>query len=390
MFKYLPIILFSSYSFAVLANSLKLSNHLTSVIDAKPIERVEPKYPLNEARRGRDGWVVVNFIVEPDGSTSNVVIENSSGSKAFEKSALKAILKWQYQPATENGQAIQQCKTRVQLDFALARKAGITKKFRQLYNRFNKALAEENSLDIETYYQKLQNYNLYTGTEEEARQLAYADYFLAKGDKVNALKALEKSEGFMGAYGFFKRLKNVIPKEEKVADKRMDFQIENEKSMKKRLYPLLHKQLVLALDLQLISKAKHISEKLTLIAPEEKQAMYQQQYDVLVDFVASDKPIITPGNIRERDFWTYYLVRNQFSLMDIQGELDKMDIRCRNKRHVYTIDDKSSWALPESWQGCSILVYGKQGASFTLVEQAKQKGDVQTEARLIKQDTTSS
>jgi len=76
----------------VLANSTSDTNlvtKLTTIIDAKPITRLPPKYPINEARAGRDGWVVMSYIIEPNGSTSNVLIEDSSGSKGFEKKRVK-------------------------------------------------------------------------------------------------------------------------------------------------------------------------------------------------------------------------------------------------------------------------------------------------------------
>ena len=384
MFKYISLVLSTSLSLSALAND-NLASHLTSLVDAKSIDRVSPVYPIEQAKRGRDGWVMVNFVVEPDGSTSNIVIEDSSGTKSFERSTIKAIKKWQYQPATENGQAVQQCKTRVRMDFSMRRKDGVTKKFRRLYNHFYQALEENNQPEVEELYQRIKKYKLYAGAEEQFRQSVIADYFLAKDDKLAALSALEKSEYFIGYSGLFKRLRKEKQGEQVSKKYRKPYQVANEQQAKKLLYPLLHRQLVLALDLQLVSKALNISDKLTLIAPQEKQALYQQQYDSLAQLIESEQHIVTPAVVGERDFWSYKLVRNTFSFTDIDGELDKMDIRCRNKRHVYTINDKSSWQLPDSWQGCSILVYGEQGATFNLVEQSYAK-----QAKLSEQSKSAS
>jgi len=370
MHKVLSCSLLSFLSFAATAQQQDLAYHLTSVIDAKAVKRVNPDYPVSQARIGKDGWVIASFVVEPDGKTSNIVIEDSSGVKGFEVETRRAIKRWQYEPATEDGKPVQQCMTKVRMDFKMSRKDGITRKFRGLYKGLNKALEQKDDEAIEKYYRRLKNYKIYAGMEEQVRHSAFSDYYLYKGDKYNALAELEKSENFIGSSGLFKRLHQEKELGKFQEDNRKSFQKSNDELARKQLYPLLHKELVLALELNLISKAMRISDRLTLVAPEDKQAIYQKQYDVLKDVVDSDKSLHTQGKVSERGFWSYALLRNQFSFTNINGQLDKMDIRCRNKRHVYSINDKSSWKLPDSWQGCSILVYGEKDASLTLVEQS--------------------
>ena len=58
--------------------------HLNTVVKAEVIKRIPPKYPRLDAHSGKEGWVQLSFVVKPDGSTSNMIIEDSS-NKIFEK-----------------------------------------------------------------------------------------------------------------------------------------------------------------------------------------------------------------------------------------------------------------------------------------------------------------
>ena len=65
--------------------------------DLKADEPVVPIYPSD---RYEEAWVVVEFVVQSDGSTANPrVIESSS--RIFERSAVRAILKTRYAERTE-------------------------------------------------------------------------------------------------------------------------------------------------------------------------------------------------------------------------------------------------------------------------------------------------
>jgi protein TonB len=76
---------------------------LESGTDVRPIDRPLPRYPIPEAEAGVEGWVVLSFVVKPDGTVREAIIEDSSGRKAFEKSAVNSVKEWRYEPATMNG-----------------------------------------------------------------------------------------------------------------------------------------------------------------------------------------------------------------------------------------------------------------------------------------------
>lgn len=347
--------------FANSADSALLAKKLTTFTDAIPKQRFAAKYPKTEARSGREGYVVMSFIVEPDGSTSNVLVEDSSGSKYFEKASKRALQKWTYQPAIENGKPIQQCKNTVQLDFKMTSdNESISRKFYSLYNRFNKAL-DSDAIDpqkIDILYNKISELKLQKKSEFYYKHLIISQYYKHQGNQQKQLYYLNRALNFSDSYSYLKQLQASVALSAK------------EKQRKElQFFPLYHQKLQLELNLEKMSDALQSANSLLLFSNNsENHTAYQKIKNQLKSLIASDKLLLVTGNIAEREFWQHKLLRNQFSFIDIQGDLTKIDLRCRNKRHVYTINNRSTWNIPQSWQDCSVYVYGEDNASFTLVQ----------------------
>lgn len=68
------------------------------------IYRVEPDYP-NEARF-YEGRVILDLLVGLDGGVSDIQVKKSSGHKALDNAAVKAVAKYRYQPAIRHGKAV--------------------------------------------------------------------------------------------------------------------------------------------------------------------------------------------------------------------------------------------------------------------------------------------
>ncbi|MBY6186527.1 energy transducer TonB [Marinobacter hydrocarbonoclasticus] len=84
-----------------------------------PLYRVNPEYPVNMARRGREGYVVMDFTVDEQGFVIDPKIAESS-NRSFEKVGLEALKQWRYAPRFEEGQAVKG-ESRVRLDFTIKR-----------------------------------------------------------------------------------------------------------------------------------------------------------------------------------------------------------------------------------------------------------------------------
>ncbi|MCH1929992.1 TonB family protein [Shewanella sp. A25] len=90
--------------------------------EAVPLVQVEPRYPIEAAQNGKEGYVIVSFDIRVDGTVSNAQVLDANPKRIFDKAAISAVMKWKYKPKFEAGKAMSQPNQRVQLDFKLDKK----------------------------------------------------------------------------------------------------------------------------------------------------------------------------------------------------------------------------------------------------------------------------
>lgn len=88
--------------------------------DARPVVRVNPKYPIIAARDGIEGWVVLAFDINAIGEVVNIKIVESEPKRIFDKAAKQALKKWKYRAKSADGQQVLQQNLSVKLDFSMS------------------------------------------------------------------------------------------------------------------------------------------------------------------------------------------------------------------------------------------------------------------------------
>ena len=87
--------------------------------DATPIVRIEPKYPIQAARDGKEGWVTLSFTINEIGGVEDVDVIEADPKRVFDKEAKRALRKWKYKPKVVDGKAMRQVGLTVRLDFKM-------------------------------------------------------------------------------------------------------------------------------------------------------------------------------------------------------------------------------------------------------------------------------
>ncbi len=64
----------------------------------RAISTPSPQYPAEALRDGRQGEVIVEFTVNPDGSVSDPRVVRSNPPRVFDRAALSAVRRWRFQP----------------------------------------------------------------------------------------------------------------------------------------------------------------------------------------------------------------------------------------------------------------------------------------------------
>jgi len=277
---------------------------------------------------------------------SNVIEIGSSGSADFSKEAMKAIKKWKYTPAMENGEPIQQCVNTVQMDFRMRKGgSGVRKKFKNKYTLAIKALESKNFTRVEQLLVEMKAFKYRHIMESNLLHTVSATYAEAKGDRQKQLFHLSH----------------------------ITFSSDDNKKQEKYQLAVLNQQFGLAVSLNMFREAYRIYSRLkALEAAKPHLTNYEKAIKQIDDFVGSEQDFVVKGNIDTQDYWRYSLARNTFSLTDINGAINKLDVRCANKRHVYTVENNNTWHLPNAWKNCSVFVYGTDNTSFKLIEHPKE------------------
>lgn len=88
--------------------------------DAKLIasSQVMPKYPASALRSGDTGTVLVLATIDRNGVPTQVTLDDRSGNRDLDRSALQAVRQWRFQPALRDGKPVE-ATVRVPVEFAL-------------------------------------------------------------------------------------------------------------------------------------------------------------------------------------------------------------------------------------------------------------------------------
>jgi protein TonB len=73
---------------------------------AKPLYRKNPtpNYPRRARRKGYQGNVILEVLVDEKGNVRDLKVFKSSGYESLDRSALTSVRKWLFEPGTRNGQ----------------------------------------------------------------------------------------------------------------------------------------------------------------------------------------------------------------------------------------------------------------------------------------------
>jgi protein TonB len=87
--------------------------------DVIPLVRVNPDYPQSAINRQVEGWVQVQFTITAAGTVKDAIVVDALPRQVFEDAALKAIVRWRYNPKVESGAAVERVGVQTRIVFTL-------------------------------------------------------------------------------------------------------------------------------------------------------------------------------------------------------------------------------------------------------------------------------
>jgi protein TonB len=90
----------------------------TAAVDSRAatlLQKVNPSYPPDAARKHTEGWVEVSFTVGSDGHVKDPFVIGANPARVFNDAALRAVANWTFDPRLENGKPVEQhIKSRIE------------------------------------------------------------------------------------------------------------------------------------------------------------------------------------------------------------------------------------------------------------------------------------
>lgn len=80
---------------------------------------VPPRFPTQAQRTRTEGWVVVGYTVDTDGSVTDAQVVDAQPRHLFDREALNAVQRWKFKPATRNGMPVE-AKLQRRIEFKLS------------------------------------------------------------------------------------------------------------------------------------------------------------------------------------------------------------------------------------------------------------------------------
>ena len=308
--------------------------------EAAALERSTPKFPARDLRREQEGWVVVNYMVDPQGKPYDLVVSSSSGEPRFEKEALQALSKSTYTPATLNGQPIDSGLRSV-VTFELSGGTGARRQFQSRFRSVLKAIKNGQRDRADEIFQKMWSgkRNLY---ESAYYHLAKYQYELTWGTPATQYRELNLAT-------FNNRTQEFLPDQVLVS--------------------ILREKMKLQLARNKLAAARDSGQRLLRLLEEGDAAHgVRSLIEAIDDSIASDQQIVVPIDFQDDTRFIHTLVRPSFTLSAIQGEIAELRVHCKKGLLVFKPEIDMRYRVREGWNDCTLIMIGNPETTASVIE----------------------
>jgi TonB family protein len=162
---------------------------------ARLVDGSPPQYPADAARRGAEGWVEFNFMVDPEGKAYEIYVVDHAGDDAFIGAARKALEGMEYAPARIGGRPVDG-SSRLRVEFVMEDAShGARPTFGTRYRRFMSALTEASQTEAASRLDDLEAQGILNNYEDAHLNLARYSYALKYGGPVEQMLYLKAALG---------------------------------------------------------------------------------------------------------------------------------------------------------------------------------------------------
>lgn len=303
------------------------------VTPPRPVDARPPQVPQDGG-----GWVRVSFVVLPDGTVDDLLVLDASGTAALEAAVTSAVAAWKFDPATENGVAVARrvderlvvLKTSPDSPRVQQRRKA---EFRRIGRLIDKGRLDEAQVAIE----RLRDQRDLSYPAWGEIHLMLARVATARGDRPREVADLLEAIRYLPAWQGIAALRSLFAAQ---------------------------------VELRLYRSAQRTHAVLQAYGGTTPEI--DATAAGIRRLVAGDQAFVVPGEIPAGTSgavaWSYEILGQQVGLAQVDGVLERIEIRCAERGFIDAAEVDKEWTVPTSWGDCAILVFGRPGTRFVLVE----------------------
>ena len=310
-----------------------------------PTRRPHPKYPAVARMRAQEGWVEVQFMVDPNGKPYEITVTDSMGHAEFSKAAVRAVEGWEYDAARMNGQPLD-AAARQRLIFSMTGTgAGVRSVFSQRFISIKMHIKENERTEALELLEKAESRNLY---EEVFLQIGWYLFHLRWG----------------------------TPEQQRIALTRASASDPDTSHV-----PVDFIQMIMLARFRTEIQTNHLGAALitakavSRLQEEGKVKLEADRLRSLNETVSKiealkkdDVAFSVNGVIGEHANWTYSLLKDEMTFHVLEGEIAELKLRCDRRYVGFRFAADSTFKIPESYGNCQLEVIGNPGTTFTLTQ----------------------
>jgi TonB family protein len=291
-----------------------------------------------DIKRGIEGWVELNFMVDPNGKPYEVTVTRSSGNKDFEKSATKAVEASDFSPGTVDGKAIESDYEFKFTFLGTTPSTGASGAFVSDYRTLMKAISVKDKAKADAAMKDLQVTNLY-----EDAYFGMATYLYQKqwGSDEQQLAGIQRAiaEESNARY---------LPKD--------TFQF------------ALRASLQLQLRLRLYAEASRTAGKLRKLGLDDKSAVELASLSDQLKKLRDDGSRYELQGEMPTGSWGLYLFKRHFHATVSEGYISQVKLRCQKKYVSFEFNSDLDYQVASKDGSCYMQLVGAPGTKFNLTQ----------------------
>jgi TonB family protein len=320
-------------------------------IPAEVLTKTAPAYPPSAQQTGREGWVLVSFIVSEQGDVIEPMIEQSS-SADFDATTLRAIKSWRFKPATLGGKPVEESMVQTIIRYKLQEANGASARFVKKYRAVYALIVAKNFVEAGPLVQALDKgeLNFY-----EQAWLAWLNYV------------------YLDAMGVAEPGALIDPLSKALASSGVeDDYLEPDVfvSASQRLYVLQARAGDLSEAVATFKRLKASKTAKRSKLYKDVVASLEPSYREVMNVVAGTRVLRQVARVDEHNYWVHRMLRRSFALGEVvSGKVEVVDVRCtRANRRFPSLPENAILQIPDSWGDCSVYIKGAEGTTFAFEE----------------------